>query len=252
MTTHRPSRALASGGLAALVALLSATPAGALVGTATAQPTFLAKINIGERTACTGSLVAPQWVLTAATCFSADGKPSVGKPETATTVTVGRTDLTQSGGRVREAVGLVPHPDRDLVLVRLAAAVTDSGIRPVKLATTPAAKGERLTKAGFGRTKTEWVPSKLHTGTFTVTSTTSTDVSLDGSDSATVCQGDAGGPALRTVDGLPELVAVNARSWQGGCLGTDPGETRTGAIDTRVDDLGPWVAMATGARWGQA
>ncbi|MGQ4381816.1 FG-GAP repeat domain-containing protein, partial [Streptomyces sp. SAS_267] len=34
----------------------------------------------------------------------------------------------------------------------------------------------------------------------------------------------------------------NSRSWQGGCLGNDPAETRTGAIDTRVDDLNTWVA----------
>ncbi|MER5403074.1 VCBS repeat-containing protein, partial [Streptomyces sp. NPDC002599] len=54
--------------------------------------------------------------------------------------------------------------------------------------------------------------------------------------------GDAGGPALRTVNGTTELVAVNSRSWQGGCLGNDPAETRTGAIDTRVDDIGAWVA----------
>ncbi|MGC4987664.1 fusidic acid esterase FusH, partial [Streptomyces sp. DT193] len=71
---------------------------------------------------------------------------------------------------------------------------------------------------GFGRTKTEWVPDKLHTGTFTVASTTNTTVDLDGSDTATVCKGDAGAPALRTVNGTTELVAVNSRSWQGGCL----------------------------------
>ncbi|MEW2758223.1 VCBS repeat-containing protein, partial [Streptomyces sp. NPDC048399] len=110
------------------------------------------------------------------------------------------------------------------------------------LATTPATAGEKLTKAGFGRTKTEWVPDKLHTATFTVASTTNTTVDLDGSDTATVCKGDAGAPALRTVNGTTELVAVNSRSWQGGCLGNDPAETRTGAIDTRVDDLRGWVA----------
>ncbi|MGW3669559.1 FG-GAP-like repeat-containing protein, partial [Streptomyces sp. NPDC005141] len=113
--------------------------------------------------------------------------------------------------------------------------------KPVPLATTPAAAGEELVKAGFGRTKTEWVPDKLHTGTFTVASTTDTTLDLNGSDTATVCKGDAGGPALRIVNGTTELVAINSRSWQGGCLGNDPTETRTSAIDTRVDDLGSWV-----------
>ncbi|MGX1364889.1 hypothetical protein RKD19_000248 [Streptomyces canus] len=240
--------------LSALGAALLATPvllgavpaatttASALDGVeAPAQLNYVAKVNVGEQSACTGALVDPQWVLTAATCFAPDGELSAGKPAVTTTVTVGRTDLTEANVSAQQALWLVPHADRDLVLVRLPARITDPTVKPVRLATTPAVAGEKLTQAGFGRTKTEWVPDKLHTGTFTVASTTSTTVDLDGSDGATVCKGDAGGPALRTVNGTTELVAINARSWQGGCLGNDPTETRTGAVDTRVDDLGSWV-----------
>ncbi|PWG07665.1 hypothetical protein DF268_41915 [Streptomyces sp. V2] len=219
---------------------LSTLPATAVNGTP-AQLTFVAKVNVGEDSACTGTLVAPQWVLTAASCFGTVGELPTGRPAVATTVTVGRTDLTQTTGTVLPAIRLVPHADRDLVLLKLAARVTDPAVKPLPLATTPAAAGEVLTLAGFGRTKTEWVPDKLHAGSFTVASTTATTVDLNGSDTATVCQGDAGGPALRTVNGVTELVAVNSRSWQGGCLGTDPAETRTGAVDTRVDDIGAWV-----------
>jgi hypothetical protein len=39
-----------------------------------------------------------------------------------------------------------------------------------------------------------------------------------------------------------ELAAVNSRSWQGGCFGTDPAEVRTGAVETRVDDVRDWVS----------
>lgn len=224
---------------------LTATPAVALNGAdaSDAPLSFVAKINVGDQTACTGALVDPQWVLTAATCFASDGKPAAGEPAVTTTVTVGRTDLTQTGGSVQQAVEIVPRTDRDLVMVKLAKKVIDADITPVRVATTPAADNEQLTVAGFGRTKTQWVPNKLHTGTFTVASSTAKAVSLNGSDSATACQGDAGGPALRTVDGTPELVAVTSTSWQGGCLGTDPAETRTGALDTRVDDVAAWVAQ---------
>jgi hypothetical protein len=253
MTTKRSRLIWTTSAIAALATAVTTTPASALNGAETsAQLNFVAKITVGEQSACTGALVAPQWVLTAATCFSANGTPALGKPTIPTTVTVGRIDLTQAGGSVQQAVDLVPHPHRDLTLVRLAKAITDPSIKPVRIATTPAAQGEELTKAGFGRTKTEWAPSKLHKGTFTVASTTDTSVNLNGSDTATVCKGDAGSPALRTVNDTLELVAVNALSGQGGCLGTDPANVNTNALDTRVDDLGPWIALATGARWGQA
>ncbi|WP_329409549.1 FG-GAP-like repeat-containing protein [Streptomyces sp. NBC_00704] len=241
----RPRLSVLAAGLVAAPFVLTSAPAHALAGPeAPARLNYVAKINVGEQSACTGTLVDPQWVLTAATCFAADGKPPAGRPLVPTTVTVGRTDLTETGGAVLSAVRLVPHADRDLVLVKLAAKVTDPAVTPVRLATTPAAAGERLESAGFGRTRTEWVPDKLHTGAFTVAATAATTVDLDGSADATVCQGDAGGPALRTVDGVTELVAVNSRSWQGGCLGIDPAETRTAAVDTRVDDLGDWVGHA--------
>ncbi|WP_433401432.1 FG-GAP-like repeat-containing protein [Streptomyces sp. CA-146814] len=253
MSAIRPRLLWGTSALAILATVGATASASALNGTqAPAQLSFVAKINVGEQSACTGALVAPQWVLTASSCFSSDGAPSFGKPTVATTVTVGRVNLTQAGGSVQQAVDLVPHPDRDLTLVRLAKAITDPVIRPVRISTTPAAQGEELTKAGFGRTKTEWVPKKLHTGVFTVASTTDTSVTLTGSDTATVCKGDAGGPALRTVNGTPELVGINSRSGQAGCLGTDPTQMSTSALDTRVDDLGPWIALATGARWGQA
>ncbi|MFK8843817.1 FG-GAP repeat domain-containing protein [Streptomyces sp. Ac-502] len=52
-----------------------------------------------------------------------------------------------------------------------------------------------------------------------------------------------GGPALReTETGGPELVAVSHASWQGGCFGSE--QTRTGAVETRVDDLHRWVQQS--------
>ncbi|MEU3989599.1 FG-GAP-like repeat-containing protein [Streptomyces platensis] len=222
--------------------LVAAPRAHALTGTEVpdAAYAFTAKINVAEQQACSGVLVDPQWVLAAASCFADGGKPAqAGKPAARTTVTVGRTDLSRSDGTVVDAVELVPHADRDVVMVKLARRAL--GITPVNLAAEGPAAGEQLTVTGFGRTTTEWVPDRLHSASFTVTSTAGADVGLKGSDQAVVCQGDAGGPALRLTDGTPELVALNSRSWQGGCLGTDPKETRTDAVDVRVDDLSDWI-----------
>lgn len=227
--------------------LLTASPATALHGSDAPGNDYAsaAKLNIDGRAACSGALVDAQWVITAASCFrNGSAQVPAGKPAAKTTVTVGRTDLTRSTGTVVDAVELVPHPDRDLVMVKLGWRVV--GVEPVKIATTAPAIGEQLTSLGFGRTKSEWVPDKAHTGAFTVASVEGGALGLDASGDAVVCKGDTGGPALRRTDGGLELTAVNSRSWQGGCLGTDPAETRTGALAVRVDDVAAWVDQVRG------
>ncbi|MGG7569987.1 S1 family peptidase [Streptomyces sirii] len=223
---------------------------------------FTAKLDIerdGGKRSCSGALVDKQWVLSAARCFAADpGKDfriDEGAPKGKATVTVGRTDLSGAAGSVRGIVELVPYAGRDLVMARLAQPVT--GVSPVAVGTTPVATGEQLKVAGFGRSKAEWVPDKLHAAPFTVDTVQDKAIGITGKDAA-VCQGDTGGPALRDSGGGIELVAVNSTSWQGGCLGTDPAESRTAAVDVRVDDLAAWVQgvryrpVFAAAPWGKA
>lgn len=160
--------------------LLSAGPAAALGGNDAPSTgyAFAAKLNIGERAACSGALVDARWVITAASCFrGGTAQLRAGRPAVKTTVTVGRTDLTQSTGTVVEAVELVPHANRDLVMVKLAWRVV--GVEPVKVATKAPVVGEQLTSLGFGRTTTEWVPDKAHVGAFTVASLTGDAIALD-------------------------------------------------------------------------
>ncbi|MFB7669199.1 trypsin-like serine protease, partial [Kitasatospora sp. NPDC056138] len=205
---------------------------------------FTAKITIGDQgRACSGALVDPYWVVTAASCFADNPAQSTavpaGAPAQKTTVTVGHTDLTTATGSALEAVELVPRQDRDLVMVRLAKPAT--GITPLAVGATAPSQGGTLTVAGYGRTKTEWVPNKLHAAAFTIgkTAATGIDIAPQAPADAAICKGDTGGPALHKTSTGYELVAVNSRSWQGGCLGSS--ETRTGAYDTRTDDIAPWI-----------
>ncbi|GLW04114.1 RICIN domain-containing protein [Streptomyces lavendulae] len=240
MSALRPRAARISGLLAtsALLstALMTATPAVAVSGpeaAAGAHP-YAVRLDIGDEAnsrACTGTLVDRFWVLTAASCLAATPGTTVpaGKPAL-------RTTATLSDGKAVEVTEVAPRTDRDAALVRLATPVT--GIAPALLATAAPATGAELTAAGFGRTKTEWVPDKLHTGTFTVSSTTATTLAITGKGTDVLCKGDTGGPLLNSAG---QITGVNSRSWQGGCLGTPATETRTGAISTRTDDLAQWL-----------
>ncbi|MGO4463807.1 trypsin-like serine protease [Streptomyces sp. M-16] len=217
-------------------ALITAVPAFAVTGpeAAAGQLASVVKLNIGDEAnsrACTGILVDQTWIATAASCFAATpGTPvPAGKPALKSTATL-------SDGKAVEVVDLVPRTDRDLVLARLATPA--AGIAGIKRATAAPAAGAELTAAGFGRTKSDWVPDKLHTGTFTLDTTAAATYSITGKGADALCKGDTGGPLLNASG---ELIGINSRSWQGGCLGAPATETRTGAITARIDDLTDWV-----------
>ncbi|BAL88204.1 putative trypsin-like serine protease [Actinoplanes missouriensis 431] len=235
-------------GRAALLtaALLGASlvPAGAAQAVGGGAPAtdaglaFSVKITFGDLVrSCTGTLVNRWWVLTAASCFDDGSGVAAGEPKRATTATIGRLDLTGTGGQVRTVRAIVPHPDRDLALARLTDEVT--GITPVTISPTAPATGETLVAAGYGRTADTWYPTKLHTGDFTVTATGAGTLDITAADKATICRGDAGGPLLRRTGSTYQLVGVHYRSYQGGCLGETA--TRRDAAETRVDDLASWI-----------
>ncbi|MFH9355363.1 trypsin-like serine protease [Kitasatospora sp. NPDC017646] len=227
------------------MATFVAPQARAAVGDAASDGSYAAtaRLVIGDSLrACTGTLVDQYWVLTAASCFADDpAQPlalAAGAPKWKTSATV--------GGMSAEVAELVPRQDRDLVMARLATPV--GGITPLAVATTAPGAGQTLRVAGYGRTKDEWVPNKLHTGAFTVDTVNPTVLGITGTSGAAVCKGDTGAPAIRETNGKAELVAVASRSWQGGCLGTPAVETRTGATSTRVDDLAGWVQQVRASR----
>ncbi|MFF4157695.1 S1 family peptidase [Streptomyces sp. NPDC001678] len=248
MSGKGPRAAWIAGLLATSVAtgVLAGTQAHAVVGDEAkdGQYQFTAKLDIGGKRACTGALVESQWVLTAASCFADDPSQGYritgGAPKMKTTVTVGRTDLSGTAGATVGAVELVPRGDRDLVMVKLAKPVT--GVTPASVATSEPRQGEDLRTVGYGRTKDEWAPDRLHSAAFGVSAVSGTSLDLAGKDSGTaLCKGDTGSPAFREKGGKAEIVAINSTFWQAGCWGTEESETRKGATGTRVDDVADWV-----------
>ncbi|WP_260697076.1 FG-GAP-like repeat-containing protein [Streptomyces sp. 130] len=220
--------------------MLISAPANAVAGTSTTESSysFAVRLDIGGQRSCTGALVAPQWIATSASCFSTDAStPQVaaGAPKWTTTATIGRPDLTSTSGQVRTVVELVPREGRDIVMARLSQPTT--GVSPITFATAAPATSEELKVAGFGRTKDEWAPTKLHTASFTVNSVDATTLAITGKTAAdAICAGDSGAPIVRSkAGGGYELVALASRSWQGGCFGSQ--ETRTDAISARVDNI---------------
>ncbi|MGW1912635.1 S1 family peptidase [Streptomyces sp. NPDC002076] len=235
MSGFRPRTAWTGGLIAAtsLAAALTAAPATAVSGpTASATVSAAtARLDVGGQRGCSGTLVAPQWLLTAASCFTdtPGGTLASGAPKLKTTATI--------GGGAQQVVNLVPRTDRDVVMAQLAKPV--SGITPLPVAGASSAAGDEVQAAGFGRTHDEWVPDQVHAAAFSVQDTAATTLDLAGkSDGAAICKGDTGGPVLSATGAV---VGVSSLSWQGGCLGSDPAETRTGAVAARVDDLASWV-----------
>jgi hypothetical protein len=174
----------------------------------------------------------------AANCFvnAAGERAPAGKPPIPAKAIVGRTHLENSPGVTTDVVEIIPHSDRNVTLARLATAVT--GIDPIPLGTRPAEQGERLRVNGYGRTATEWVPSHLHSATFTVGAVSDSAFAI-ASETGDTCLGDAGGPTFREADGRLELIGLTDRSWQKGCYGNE-GETQ-GGVQARTDDLAGWI-----------
>src|SRR5438874_8941356 len=163
--------AVSAGTAAVFCALRTATPADAVTGGSAiafdGTDGFTARIE--GQFGCTGAQVAPQWVITASTCFG----PGPVQPGPPYTVTLGRANLTHTTvGHTVAITTLVPAQDRAVVLAKLAVPVMDT--QRVHIAGSAPVHGDVLHADGFGRTATTWVPDQLTTATFSVDAVTDT------------------------------------------------------------------------------
>jgi secreted trypsin-like serine protease len=200
------------------------------------HPWTAALLNSSGRQGCGGSLIAPQWVVTAAHCTAS----------WAASVRVGSVDA-QSGGQVVRVVQRINHPNygngagSDIALLKLETPV--SGITPVQVATADPAVNSATKLLGWGQTGPnpgdpgsrylKQLDTQILTRT-TCTTSVAGDLCVRGSISATACYGDSGGPAL--VNG----VLVGATSRAGGNNSTC-GPTH--AVYTSTAYFRSWIAQ---------
>lgn len=239
--------------------LLAGTP-GAALAIANGEPvpdgkyTFSVKLTMtgiptadgGRRnSACSGALIAPRWVITAGHCFRTFDGTRVEYPVAdLTTATVGRTDLTGTGGHVIKVVAVRQSPTADVSLAKLETPITD--IQPIRVGRRAPAVDSVVRLTGYGSvTSTNPVPeTRLRTGRMTVVSLSDSVTGLRGyapQPDTTPCPYDSGAPFFvekRTA--RPILVAV---------VSNGPSCPHTSVESAaRTDNIAAWIFSAIGRR----
>jgi hypothetical protein len=178
---------------------------------------------------CTGTLVRPDWLITARHCLAIEGLAIALRLD-------GET-------RVLDARERASHAELDVGLIRVEPALAeDDAVRPLALAATTIDErwlGERVELAGFGIDEHGLLPTEPRYAVEIITEIRDAKLAVDGLGRSGGCLGDSGGPLLaRDARGKPAVYGILSTG-SATCLHRD--------TYVRTDLVAEWIETITGA-----